>query len=90
MKKYLIERDIPGIGDASADDLRGAAQKSNAALAEIGPGIQWLHSYVTANKTTCVYLAESEELIRQHANVSGFPATVVSEVKTMIDVTTGG
>jgi len=89
MKKYMIERDLPNIGDASADDLKAAAQKSSAALAELGPDVQWLHSYVTPNKTVCVYAATGEDMILKHAELSGFPASVITEVKCMIDVTTG-
>ena len=89
MRKYIIERHIPGVGSLDAQGLRGAAQQSNAALAECGPGIQWLESYATADKTFCVYLAENEELIREHAKRSGFPATTISEVKAILDPSTG-
>ena len=90
MKKYVIEREIPNIGQASDADLKAAAQKSSAALAEIGPGVQWLHSYVTGDKSFCVYAAQSRALIEEHAQISGFPANVITEVKTTIDVTTAG
>lgn len=89
MRKYIIERDIPGVGGLDAGALRAAAQQSNKALAEVGPGIQWLESYATADKTFCVYLAENEDLIRQHAAKSGFPATKISEVKSVFDPSTG-
>ena len=90
MKRYVIERDIPGIGAMSAEELSQAAQTSNAALEKLAPKIQWQHSYVTADKTFCVYLAQDQDVIRKHAEISGFPATVVTEVTGMIDPTTGG
>ncbi|MEM8731945.1 MAG: DUF4242 domain-containing protein [Pseudomonadota bacterium] len=89
MKKYVIERDLPGVGSMSGDDLCGAAKTSNSALEQI-PGIQWQHSYVADEKTFCVYLADSEEAIRKHAEASGFPANVITEIKTIIDPTTAG
>ena len=88
MKRYVIERDIPSIGSASADDLSGAAATSNAALAELAPRVQWEHSYVAADKTFCIYLAENESAVREHAEISGFPATVITEVSGIIDPTT--
>jgi hypothetical protein len=88
MKKYVIEREIPGIGTTSMQEMREAAQTSNAALAKLAPKVQWQHSYVVGDKTYCVYLAESEEMVREHARISGFPATVVSEVRRVIDPTT--
>ena len=88
MRKYVIERSLPGVGGLDAVQLCGAAAKSNAALAEIGKDIQWVESYVTADQTYCVYLAENEGAIRRHAELSGFPATRITEVKTMIDPTT--
>jgi hypothetical protein len=88
LKRYVIERDIPDIGAASEADLSGAATTSNSALAKLAPRVQWEHSYVAANKTFCVYLAEDEEAIREHAKISGFPATTITEVKTVIDPTT--
>ena len=87
MKRYVIERDLPGVGGMSSTDLGGAAKTSNAALAEI-PGVQWEHSYVAGDKTFCMYLAENEERIREHAAKSGFPATRITEVVTVIDPTT--
>lgn len=84
LKKYIIEREIDGVGKMSRADLGGAAQTSNRALAEID-GIQWQMSFVTANKTFCIYFAESEELIRKHAELSGFPANKITEVREVID-----
>ncbi len=88
LKRFVIERDLPGIGGSSADDLAGATATSNAALAQLAPRVQWEHSYVAGDKTFCLYLAEDEEAIREHSRISGFPATVITEVKTMIDPTT--
>lgn len=88
LKRYVIERDLPNIGAASQSDLSGAAGTSNAALAQLAPRVQWEHSYVAANKTFCIYLAENEEAIHEHARISGFPAHTITEVKTMIDPTT--
>lgn len=88
MKRYVIERDIPSIGAASESDLSGAAGTSNSALAKLAPRVQWEHSYVTDDKTFCVYLAEDEAAIHEHARLSGFPATVITEVRTIIDPTT--
>jgi len=87
MKKYLIEREIPGVGGFTAEQLKGAAATSNEALAKI-PGVQWQESYVTGDKTFCIYLAESEDLIREHSRLSGFPANKITEIKTAIDPTT--
>lgn len=85
MKRYIIERDIPGIGEMSVTELCGAARASNQALASIGPGIQWQHSYVAADKTFCVYLADGEDEIRKHAELSGIPFSKVTEVPQVID-----
>ena len=90
MKKYVIEREIPGIGNSSAADLQGIAQRSNAVLRTMGTDIQWIQSFVTGDKIYCVYLAENEDIIRQHANRGGFPANRISEVKNIIDPTTAG
>lgn len=87
MRKYVIEREIPGIGASSRTQLRDGARASNRALSEVGEGIQWVHSYVTADKTFCIYLAESEELIREHAERSGFPANRITTVETIFDPT---
>jgi len=88
MRRFIIERDIPKIGSAERDALRAAAQKSNGVLAELAPDIQWVESFVAADKTFCVYLAKDESLIRKHAEMSGFPATKITEVPKMIDPTT--
>lgn len=88
MPKYVIEREIHGVGKMSPSELQGAAQKSCSVLQNIGPQIQWVHSYVADNKTFCIYIAPNEEAIRRHAQESGFPATKITEVKTMIDPTT--
>ena len=88
MKKYVIERDIPAVGGMSQTELGGAAKTSNAALKELAPRVQWQHSYVTADKTFCIYLAEDEAAINEHAKLSGFPATVITEVTGIIDPTT--
>lgn len=85
MKRYVIERDIAGIGDFSMTELCGAARASNEALATIGPRIQWQQSYVAAGKTFCVYLAESEEDITRHSELSGIPVSKITEVFQIID-----
>ncbi|MCH7631099.1 MAG: DUF4242 domain-containing protein [Proteobacteria bacterium] len=90
MKKFIIERDLPKIGDASKQDLKGAAKTSNKALAELGKDIQWLHSYVAEDKTFCVYLAKNEEIIKKHSELSGFPATIITGIKRIIDPATAG
>ena len=88
MKKYVIERDLPGVGGMGSAELGTAARTSNRALMELAPAIQWQHSYVAGDKTFCIYLAEDEEAIRRHAEMSGFPATRITEVTTIIDPTT--
>ncbi len=88
MKRYIIERDIPDIGSAERDVLRGAAAKSNEVLEQLGADIQWVESYVAGDKTFCVYLATGEDIIRKHAEISGFPATKITEISKMIDPTT--
>ena len=88
MPKYLIEREIPGAGDLSADQLQGVAQKSCGVLQKMGPKIQWVQSYVTNNKVYCVYIAPDAEMVREHAREGGFPANSVSEIKEVIDPTT--
>lgn len=90
MRRYVIERDLPQIGRASAENLQVAARTSNAALAAIGPKVQWLESFVAADKTFCIYLAEDEDAIREHASRSGFPANRITEVVRIIDPTTAG
>lgn len=88
MKKFIIERDIPGVGDMSDEEIGGAADASNEALKKLAPRVQWLHSYVTSSKTFCIYLAEDEEGIRKHAELSGFPANSITQVSQIIDPTT--
>ena len=89
MKKYVIERDIPGIGKMSPAELKVLAQKSNGILRDLGPGIQWVHSYVAGDKMYCVYYAANPGLILEHARCGGFPASKVSELAAIIDPTTG-
>lgn len=88
MPKYLIERELPGAGNLSADQLQGVAQSSCDVLRAMGPEIQWLQSYVTGDKIYCVYISPNEEMIREHAQKGGFPANRVSEIKALIDPTT--
>ncbi len=88
MPKYLIEREIPGVGDLSPDDLKGISQKSCSVLQGMGPDIQWVESYVTDDKIYCVYIAPDEAMIREHAAQGGFPANKVSRIGTVIDPTT--
>jgi hypothetical protein len=88
LRKFIIERDIPAVGSFEREQLRGAAAKSNETLKALGPDIQWQESYVADNKTFCVYLATDEAMIRKHAEISGFPATKITEVRKMIDPTT--
>jgi hypothetical protein len=88
LQKFVTERDIPKVGTFEREQLRQAAAKSNDVLRQLGPDIQWVESYVADNKTFCVYLAKDEAIIRKHAEISGFPATKITEVKRMIDPTT--
>ena len=88
LRRFIIERDIPKVGTFEREQLRAAAAKSNEVLQQLGPDIQWVESYVAANKTFCVYLARDEEIIKQHAQISSFPATKITEVRKMIDPTT--
>ena len=88
LRKYVIERDIPKVGSFEREQLRGAAAKSNEVLRQLGADIQWVESYVAADKTFCVYLAKDEATILKHAELSGFPATKITEVRKMIDPTT--
>ena len=88
MPKFVIEREIPGVGNLSAQELHAISQKSCAVLDSMGPKVQWIQSYVTDDKIYCVYLAPSVEDVREHARLGGFPANVVSRVRTMIDPTT--
>ena len=89
MNKYVIERPIPGIGKSTRDELHLASLKSAQALDELGPDIQWVHSYVTDDKIYCVYVAEDEAAVLEHAQRGGFPADAVSRVSTVIDPATG-
>lgn len=88
LRRFVIERDIPKVGTFEREQLRSAAAKSNEVLKQLGPDIQWIESFVADNKTFCVYLAKNEAIIRKHAEISGFPATKITEVKKMIDPTT--
>ena len=88
MPKYLIERNLPGAGKLTPQQLQGIAEKSCAVLSSMGPQIQWLHTYVTDNKLYCVYIAPNEEMVREHALQGGFPANHISEIKQMIDPVT--
>ena len=88
MPKYVIEREIPGIGNATPQEAAGIAQKSCDVLRDLGPEIQWVQSYVVQDKTYCVYIAPNEEMVKQHAAQSGFPADKINEVKEIIDPVT--
>jgi hypothetical protein len=88
MPKFVIEREIPGASKLSAQELQGISGKSCSVLKDLGPQIQWLHSYVTGDKIYCVYIAPSEELVREHAKRGGFPANKISKIATIIDPTT--
>ena len=88
MPKFVIEREIPGAGNLSQADLHAIAQKSCGVLTAMGPQIQWIESFVTDDKIYCVYVAPSEEAVREHARLGGFPANRVSRVRSMIDATT--
>lgn len=88
MPKYVIEREIPGAGKLTPDQLKSISQTSCGVLSNMGPQIQWLHSYVTGDKIYCVYIAPNEAVVREHAKQGGFPANSVSEVVTVIDPTT--
>jgi predicted Rdx family selenoprotein len=88
LRRFIIERDIPKVGTFEREQLRAAAAKSNEVLQQLGPDIQWVESFVADNKTFCVYLAKNESIINEHARISGFPATKVTEVKKLIDPTT--
>ncbi|MFL6593271.1 MAG: DUF4242 domain-containing protein [Luteimonas sp.] len=90
MRKFLIEREIPGLGRMSAGEFRQVARKSVNVLRELGTDIQWVHSYVTGDKLYCVYLAEDAEIIREHARLGGFPCNNVSAIECMIDPVSAG
>ena len=89
MPKYVIERDIPGLGQMTPEELRDVSQKSNKVIADLGPEIRWLTSYATDDKLYCIYSAPSEEIIFEHARCGGFPADRVSKISTIIDPSTG-
>ena len=88
MPKYVIEREIPGAGKLSHEELQAISQKSCGVLSNLGPQIQWVESYVAADKTFCVYLAKDQAVIRRHAEMSGFPASRITEIGKMFDPTT--
>ena len=88
MPKFVIEREIPGVGKLSAEELHGISQTSCNVLRQMGPEIQWVHSYVTDDKIYCVYIAPDEAAVRKHAEMGGFPANRISQVRTIIDPTT--
>ena len=88
MPKYVIERELPGAGKLSPEQLQGISEKSCSVLKSLGPQIQWLHSYVTDDKLYCVYIAPNAEMVREHAKQGGFPANKVSQVRSVIDPTT--
>jgi hypothetical protein len=88
LRKFIIERELPEVGSMEREQLKSAAAKSNEALAQLAPDIQWVESYVAADKTFCVYLAKDEAVIRKHAEISGFPANKITEIRRTIDPTT--
>ena len=90
MKRYVIERDLPGVGGMSREQLKSAAATSNGALAKLAGKVQWAQSFVADNKTFCIYLAESEAAVLEHARLSGFPASKVTQVHGIIDPMTAG
>ncbi|HEY6170441.1 MAG TPA: DUF4242 domain-containing protein [Verrucomicrobiae bacterium] len=90
MPKFVIEREIPGAGKLTPDQLQGVAQKSCSVLNKLGSQIQWLESYVTDDKIYCVYIAPNEEMVREHAKLGGFPANRISQVRAIIDPATAG
>lgn len=88
MPQFVIEREMPGVGNLGAADLQGASQNSCSVLRDLGPDIQWVHSYVTDDKIYCIYRAPNEEIIREHAQRGGFPANSISQIRSVIDPTT--
>ncbi len=88
LNRYVIERDIPDVGSLEREQLAGAAAKSNEALSQLAPDIQWVESYVAGDKTFCIYLAKDEDVIHKHAEISGFPATKITPIRRLIDPTT--
>ena len=89
LEKFIIERSIPGVGKSSPEQINEMASKSNEVLAQLGPKIHWRESYVTEDKIFCVYMAENQDLIQEHARIGGFRADKITEVKTVMDPTTG-
>ena len=85
MKRYVIERNLPGVGGLDREQLKGAAATSNEALAKLSGKVQWVHSYVADDKTFCIYLADSEATVQEHARLSGFPADKITEVRSVVD-----
>ena len=88
MPRYIIEREIPGAGSLSSDQLQAISQKSCGVLNELGPSVQWVHSYVTGDKIYCIYNAPNEEMVRKHAEMGGFPANSINQIHTIIDPVT--
>ena len=88
MPKFVIEREIPGAGSLSPQELQAVSQTSCGVLRDLGPGIQWVHSYVTGDKVYCIYIAPNEEIVREHAHRGGFPANRIAEIRSIIDPTT--
>ena len=88
MPKFIIERNIPGVGNLSAESLKAVSQKSRDVLCKLGSDIQWIHSYVAGDKIYCIYLAPNEDLIREHARIAGFPANSITEISNIIDLST--
>lgn len=88
MKRFVIEREIPQVGTLACEQLQAVAKKSNDVLRQLGPDIQWVESFVATDKTFCIYLAKGEEIILRHAELTGFPATKITEIRTIIDPTT--
>lgn len=88
MRKFMIERELPAVGSLEREELRAAAAKSNEALAQLAPDVQWVESFVADDKTFCVYLATGEDVIRKHAEISGFPANRITEIRRSIDPST--
>lgn len=88
MPKYVIEREVPGVGQLSSEQMQAISQTSCGVLRKLGPQIQWVESYVTGDKIYCIYIAPNEEIVREHARQGGFPANKVSEIKAVIDPTT--
>ena len=88
MPKYVIEREIPGIGNKSGEELSAVAKNSRRVLEQLGPGIQWVESFITENKVYCIYIADNEDIIREHSKLAGVPVHNIAKIKTMMDPTT--